>query len=205
MTIDRAADKHKELLVKGLQLCLSITHKSLPHAALSSASHGALKASLCRALHPAPSDPPEPEIRPARGVWRSCCLFFFRKTLQSCRKNKAENLFHSSEEKFAPHLPAPPPPTPTLATLAPPPTPLQRILQTHRRPLRPPLLPSERSHACKWLPPPSPPPPPALLSPAGRLEGSLVDPPISPGPPASEKWSEAGGAESSMTSPEFPF
>lgn len=44
---------------------------------------------------------------------------------------------------------------------------------------------------------------------AWRLEGSLVDPPISPNSPtppsASEKWSEASGAESSMTSPEFPF
>eukprot|EP00064_Thunnus_orientalis_P015731 superscaffoldBa00002974_g15788 len=46
-----------------------------------------------------------------------------------------------------------------------------------------------------------------LAGAAWRLEGSLVDPPISPGPPASEKWSEAGGAEreSSVTSPEFPF
>lgn len=45
--------------------------------------------------------------------------------------------------------------------------------------------------------------PPLAFDGSAGLEGSLVDPPISPGP-FQEKWSEASGAESSMTSPEFP-
>lgn len=155
----------KELTKQSSSACQLPTVPTEPLSACVSALQHiscALNASRCHALH-------QPEIwtqRPSRDY-----VYSHLKTHNFKVGEKGlKELLHSSDEKFPPPI--------ISATHSSRGNHFSHVLSTHRRPRPPPLrlLPSlaERSHACKWGPP---------SWAAWRLEGSLVDPPISPNPP----------------------